>query len=48
MVSMVCLGDESEQGAPVVAARLLLHQLVQVLPKLVLIHMVDTSQVHLS
>jgi len=48
MVSMMCLGDESKQGAPVVAARLLLHQLVQVLPKLVLIHMVNASQVHLS
>ena len=47
MVSMMCLGDESKQGAPVVAARLLLHQLVQVLPKLVLVHMVDASQVHL-
>ena len=41
------MGKKPEQSVSVVAARLLPHQLVQVLPKLVLVHMVDAPQVHL-
>ena len=39
---------KAKQGIPVVAPCLLLHQLVQVLPKLVLVHMVDAPQVNLG
>ena len=46
--SSPAMGKEAEQGVPVVAARLLPHQLVQVLPKLVLVHVVDAPQVHLG
>ena len=42
------MGKEAEQGVPVVAPRLLPHQLVQVLPKLVLIYVVDAPQVDLD
>ena len=39
---------KAKQCIPVVAARLLPHQLVQVLPELVLVHMVDAPQVNLG
>ena len=42
------MGKEAEQGVPVVASRLLPHQLVQVLPKLVPVHLVDAPQVDLG
>ena len=41
------MGKKSQQGVSVVPACLLPDQLVQVLPKLVLVHMVDAPQVDL-